>query len=90
MEGFAVTRLGVDAAGLVDPADLSAAIRPDTVLVSIMSANNETGVCQPMRELGEVCAQRGVLFHTDAVQSAGKEPLDLAGWQGRGRQLRRA
>ncbi len=46
-----------------------------------MSANNETGVCQPMREIGEICAKRGVLFHTDAIQSAGKEPLDLRAWQ---------
>jgi cysteine desulfurase len=46
-----------------------------------MSANNETGVCQPMREIGEICAKRQVLFHADAIQSAGKEPLDLKGWQ---------
>ena len=46
-----------------------------------MSANNETGVCQPMREIGEACAKRGVLFHTDAVQSAGKEMIDVAAWQ---------
>jgi cysteine desulfurase len=80
-EGFGVTYLRVDKDGLIDPADLEAAIRPDTTLVSIMSANNETGVCQPMRELGAVCAKKGALFHSDAVQSAGKEPLDPAGWQ---------
>lgn len=80
-EGFTVTWLDVDAGGVVDPAALAAALRPETILVSIMSANNETGVRQPMREIGEVCAKRGVLFHTDAVQSAGKEPLDLAAWQ---------
>ena len=80
-KNFEVTYLDVDADGLVDPDDLSRAIRPDTVLVSIMSANNETGVRQPMRELGEICARRGILFHTDAIQSAGKETLDLAGWQ---------
>jgi cysteine desulfurase len=80
-EGFAVTWLDVDAGGFIDPGELAAALRPDTILVSIMSANNETGVRQPMREIGEACAQRGVLFHTDAVQSAGKEPLDLAAWQ---------
>jgi cysteine desulfurase len=79
-EGFAVTWLPVDRDGLVDPADLERAIRPETMLVSIMSANNETGVRQPMRELGAICARRGVLFHADAVQSAGKEMLDLAGW----------
>jgi cysteine desulfurase len=80
-EDFSVTYLGVDEGGLIDPEELAAAIRPETILVSIMSANNETGVCQPMRELGEICARRGVLFHSDAVQSAGKEALDLAGWQ---------
>jgi cysteine desulfurase len=80
-KGFEVTYLDVDAGGLIDPDDLARAIRPDTILVSIMSANNETGVRQPMREIGEICAKRGVLFHTDAIQSAGKEPLDLAGWQ---------
>jgi cysteine desulfurase len=80
-EGFTVTWLEVDAAGLIDPANLAAALRSDTILVSIMSANNETGVCQPMREIGEVCAKRGVIFHSDAVQSAGKEALDFAGWQ---------
>ena len=80
-EGFAVTYLRVDKDGLIDPADLEAAIRPDTTLVSIMSANNETGVCQPMRELGGVCAKKGILFHSDVVQSAGKEPLDQKEWQ---------
>jgi cysteine desulfurase len=80
-EDFSVTWLDVDAEGLIDPDELAAVLRPDTILVSIMSANNETGVRQPLREIGEVCAKRGVLFHTDAVQSAGKEPLDLAGWQ---------
>ncbi len=80
-DGFAVTLLPVDGEGRVDPANLEAALRPDTVLVSIMSANNETGVRQPMRELGAICARHGVLFHCDAVQSAGKEALDLAGWQ---------
>jgi cysteine desulfurase len=79
--GFDVSYLDVDANGLVDPNDLACAIRPDTTLVSIMSANNETGVRQPLRELGAICAKRGVLFHTDGVQSAGKEPIDLAGWQ---------
>jgi cysteine desulfurase len=78
---FDVTFLDVDENGLIDPDDLAGAIRPDTTLVSIMSANNETGVCQPMREIGEICAKRGVLFHTDAIQSAGKEALDLQAWQ---------
>ena len=79
-EGFDVTWLPVDGEGRTDPEELNAAIRPDTVLVSIMSANNETGVRQPMRELGAVCARRGVLFHSDAVQSAGKEPLEREAW----------
>ena len=61
-EGFAVTLLPVDRAGRIDPSELDRSIRPETVLVSIMSANNETGVRQPMRELGAVCAKRDVLF----------------------------
>ena len=80
-KNFEVTYLEVNAGGRIDPDDLARAIRPDTILVSIMSANNETGVCQPMREIGETCAKRGILFHTDAIQSAGKEEIDLAGWQ---------
>jgi cysteine desulfurase len=80
-KNFEVTFLDVDAEGLVDPGALAQAIRPDTLLVSIMSANNETGVRQPMAELGAICARRGVLFHCDAIQSAGKEEIDLAGWQ---------
>jgi len=80
-ENFEVTYLDVNPAGLIDPDHLAHAIRPDTILVSIMSANNETGVRQPMREIGEICAKQGVLFHADAIQSAGKEEIDLAGWQ---------
>jgi cysteine desulfurase len=80
-KNFEVTYLDVDAGGLIDPDDLARAIRPDTILVSIMSANNETGVRQPMRKIGEICTQRKVLFHTDAIQSAGKEEIDLAAWQ---------
>jgi len=80
-KGFEVTYLDVNAGGLIDPDDLARVIRPDTILVSIMSANNETGLRQPMREIGEICAKRKVLFHTDAIQSAGKEPLDPAAWQ---------
>jgi len=74
-EGFAVTRLPVDASGLVNPADLRSSLRSDTILVSIMSANNETGAIQPVAELGSICRERGVLFHTDAVQSFGKVPF---------------
>ncbi len=72
-EGFAVTRLPVDADGVVSPEDLKKAIRPETVLVSIMAANNEIGALQPAGELGAVCRERGVMFHTDAVQWFGKE-----------------
>src|SRR5260221_3644304 len=66
-KNFEVTYLDVNTDGLVDPDDLARAIQPDTILVSIMSANNETGVRQPMRELGEICARHSVLFHTDAI-----------------------
>lgn len=75
-EGFEVTRLPVDREGLVSPGDLRKAIRPDTILVSIMAANNEIGTIQPVAELGAVCRERGVLFHTDAVQWFGKEPFE--------------
>src|SRR6266542_351579 len=74
-EGFEVTYLPVDREGLVDVAALKAALRPDTVLVTIMAANNETGAIQPVAALGKVCRERGVLFHTDAVQWFGKEPF---------------
>lgn len=79
--GFAVTYLPLQADGRIDPDGLRRALRPDTVLVSILSANNETGVKSPLREVGAICAERGILFHTDAVQSAGKEKMDLAAWQ---------
>lgn len=71
-EGFAVTYLPVGSCGIVDPEDLKCAIRPDTVLVSIMAANNETGAIQPVGELGAICREHGVLFHTDAAQALGK------------------
>lgn len=74
-EGFEVTYLPVDPEGRVHPGTLQAALRPDTVLVSIMAANNETGTLQPVAELGRICRERGVLFHTDAVQWFGKEPF---------------
>ncbi|MGF1678263.1 MAG: cysteine desulfurase family protein [Candidatus Methylacidiphilales bacterium] len=83
--GVAVSWIPVDHLGRVDPARVTASMRDDTALVSIMWANNETGVIQPVREIGEQCRQRGILFHTDAVQAAGKlafrledEPIDLA------------
>jgi cysteine desulfurase len=75
-----VTYLPVNRECLVDPADLRRAIRPDSVLVSIMSANNETGTVQPVKELAAICRERGVTFHTDAVQSFGKEPVNVNDW----------
>lgn len=74
-EGFEVTRLPVNAEGRVQVEQLTAAIRPDTVLVSIMAANNEIGTIEPAAEIGALCRERGLLFHTDAVQSFGKEPF---------------
>jgi cysteine desulfurase len=74
-EGFEVTCLPVDREGVVSPDSLTKAIRPDTILVSIMAANNEIGTIQPVAELGAICRQRGVVFHTDAVQWFGKEPF---------------
>ena len=74
-EGFEVTYLPVDDTGRVRVESLASAIRPDTTLVSVMGANNETGTIQPVAELGRICRERGVLFHTDAVQWFGKEPF---------------
>lgn len=77
-EGFEVTFLPVDREGLVSPDSLARAFRPDTILVSIMAANNEIGTIQPVAELGALCRERGVIFHTDAVQWFGKEQfLDI-------------
>src|SRR6202142_412595 len=75
-EGFEVTRLPVDSEGLVSVDDLRKALRPDTILVSIMAANNEIGTILPVAELGAVCRERGIVFHTDAVQWFGKEPFE--------------
>jgi len=75
-EGFEVTRLPVNSEGRVSVDDLKKAIRADTILVSIMAANNEIGTIQPVAELGAVCRERGIVFHTDAVQWFGKEPFD--------------
>ncbi|MGO8836984.1 MAG: cysteine desulfurase family protein [Limisphaerales bacterium] len=78
-EGFAVSRLPVDADGLVSPEALQNAFRSDTVLVSIMAANNEIGTIQPVAKLGAICRERGVVFHSDAVQWFGKEPVENVG-----------
>ena len=75
--GGRVTFLGVDRHGNVDLAELEAAIRPDTALVSMMWANNETGVLFPVPKIAEICRRKGVLFHTDAVQAVGKIPIRL-------------
>ena len=74
-EGFTVTRLPVDGNGRVSVEDLKQSIRPDTTLVSIMAANNEIGSIQPVAELGAVCREHKIIFHTDAVQWFGKEPF---------------
>ena len=75
--GYEVTYLDVDANGLVDPADVEKAIREDTILVSIMYANNEIGSIQPIREIGEITHRHGVLFHTDAVQAFCQVPINV-------------
>jgi cysteine desulfurase NifS len=75
--GFEVTYLGVDSDGLVDPEELRRALTDATILVSVMLANNEVGTIEPIRELAAVAHERGVLFHTDAVQAAGKIPVDV-------------
>jgi cysteine desulfurase len=75
--GCRVTYLPVQANGLVDPADVERAIDARTILVSIMAANNEIGVLQPVRAIGKICREKGVLFHTDAAQAAGKVQLDV-------------
>ncbi len=75
--GFEATYLGVDNQGMLDLDELRAAIRPETVLISVMYANNETGTIFPVAEIAEIAKEHGVLFHTDAVQAAGKLPIDM-------------
>jgi len=77
-EGFEVTWLNVSESGMVDLNQLADSIRPDTRLVSIMTANNETGVIQPMREISQICRDRGVLLHSDMVQAFGKTDVDVS------------
>ena len=79
-QGYEVTYLPVDREGLVDPAAVEGAIRPDTILISIMAANNEIGTIQPIAEIGAIARAHKVLFHTDAVQAVGHIPVDVEGW----------
>ncbi|MDR3206494.1 MAG: cysteine desulfurase NifS [Candidatus Methanoplasma sp.] len=76
-QGYEVTYLDVDDQGLVDPGALEKAIRPDTIIISVMYANNEIGTVQPIREIGRIARSHGILFHTDAVQAFGHIPIDV-------------
>jgi cysteine desulfurase len=80
-DGFEVTYLPVQKDGLIDLNVLKAAIKPNTVLVSIMAVNNEIGVIQPLADIGKICREHGVFFHTDAAQAVGKIPLDVEAMQ---------
>ena len=75
--GFEVTYLKVDRNGVVDPVEVEKAIKRDTILVSIMHANNEIGTIEPIKEIGEICKEKNVIFHVDAAQSLGKLPIDV-------------
>jgi cysteine desulfurase len=77
-EGFEVTRVEVDSDGLVDPAEFEDALRPDTALAAVVWANNEVGTIEPIEELAGICAEREIPLHSDAVQAAGRLPLDVA------------
>lgn len=76
-QGYRVTYLPVSAGGLIDPAQLAAAITSETILISVMFANNEIGVLQPVAEIGRIAKAHGVVFHTDAAQAVGKVPIDV-------------
>ncbi len=76
-QGYDITYIDVDENGVVKVDDLEKAIRPDTILISIMFANNEIGTIQPIKEIGQIAHQRGILFHTDAVQAYGQVPIDV-------------
>jgi cysteine desulfurase len=80
-EGFEVTRVGVGGDGIVDVEDVRRALRPDTVLVSLMAANNEIGTVQPVAEVGALCQEHGAVFHTDAVQAVGRLPVSVDDWR---------
>jgi cysteine desulfurase len=75
--GIDLTILSVDREGIVSPEDVRRAIRPETVLISVMLANNETGTIEPVEEIGKIAEEKGIVFHTDAVQAAGKIPIDV-------------
>ncbi len=75
--GFEVSRVGVDRFGLVNPSDIAKAIRDETILVSVIHASNEIGTIQPISEIGAICKERGVLFHTDSTQTMGKMPINV-------------
>lgn len=79
-QGYEVTYLPVDAQGWVDPAAVQAALRPDTILISVMAANNEIGTIEPVAEIGAIARAAGVLFHVDAVQAVGHIPVDVEAW----------
>lgn len=79
-QGFDVTYLPVGSNGLINMDELKAAIRPDTMLVSIMTVNNEIGVIQPMKEIGELCRSKKIYFHTDGAQAVGKIPINVNEW----------
>lgn len=76
-EGFEVTYVGVDEQGIIRMDELKAAVRPDTILISVMFANNEIGTIQPIKEIGAIAKEHGILFHTDAVQAYGQIPIDV-------------
>ncbi len=79
-DGFEVTRVAAAPDGVVAASAVAAALRPDTVLVSVMAANNEIGTLQPVAEIGALCRERGILFHTDAVQAVGRVPVSVQDW----------
>ena len=80
-QGFSVTYVPVNEFGRVNPEDVRAAMRDDTILVSVMAANNEIGALQPIAQIGQIAKAQGVLFHTDAVQAVGAIPVDVEDWQ---------
>ncbi len=80
-QGFEVTYMPVDEYGLVNPADIKKAIRPDTILISVIAANNEIGTIQPIAEIGAIAKEHKIAFHTDAVQAIGAIPVDVKEWQ---------